>query len=250
MNTTSQSKQLMRSKCLQARTSHQSSSRGSVDTRWQQRLGEKWGLATLLLLAILAASSGPADAYEHRRNTPSLGAQLQYGYMGGDSAWPNTVRWGWGVAFKLRKYVSRQAAMGVSFEQQKFDRISTLPSFKVIGDDYADLDHLQFQTLMLDYFRYFQRMRRRTPYVVVSAGIYHPQLLYDEKNEITGTEGQHSKHPRDSFIARLGAGLEYFVNRGFSIDGSVSCYYVHTPDLPGRTFTVQMALGCELYPGR
>jgi hypothetical protein len=154
---------------------------------------------------------------------------------------------------RLRRYISRNRAWGLSFEQQRFDRRSSVPVVIAEGsdyadDDYADLDHIQFQALMLDYYLYFRRMHRRTPYLIFSAGAYRPQFLYDFADEVTGGEGQEVKYPQEGFLARVGAGLEYFISRGFSVDASVSGYLLPRGDISGRTFTAQGAIGFQLYP--
>jgi hypothetical protein len=213
-------------------------------TRWIQ-------IALLATLGLLALSTLTRDAaaYEHRRKTPSIGVQVQYGYMGGSSMWPETVRYGLGVTVSVRRYIARNQALGISFEQQKFARISSLLE-DLEDDEYGDLDHIQMQVLMLDYYLYIKRMRRETPYLVFSAGVYRPQQLYEFDDEITGSTGEEVKYPSEGFLARAGAGMEYFLSRNLSIDATVSGYLVNTPDLTGSTFTAQAAIGLQLYAGR
>lgn len=201
-------------------------------------------LIGLLLLATLALFASDARAYEHRRRTPSVGGKLQYGCMGVNSDWSDVFRWGRGCAVSIRQYVARSQAIGLSFEQQRFKRRSDLPQSSGI----RAADEIQFQTLMFDYYIYFHRMYRRTPYLVFSGGFYRPQRIY-EFTDIAGHKGSQVDYPSEGFLARIGGGLEYFVTRNFSIDATVSGYYISAPGIDGTTLTTEAALGIQLYVG-
>ncbi len=205
------------------------------------RLGMAVGLAVVLLAAIACA----AGAYEHRRGTPSVGGQLHLGVLEYDSEWGERFDLGHGGTIKLRQYVARNRAVGITFELQKFDSAPGFPA----GDESFNPDYLQMQILLVDYYLYFRRPQRRTPYVVLSAGFYRPEIV-DEITDRFGGTGEQVEHPGEGFIGRTGIGLEYFVSRTFSFDATLSGYYIHAPSRDGLTVSGMAALGIHLYTGR
>ncbi len=201
-------------------------------------LGLLWG--ALLLVP-------DAAAYEHRRGTPSFGAQVQFGMTAGDSEWKDLFDRGFGVVISVRQYIKRDRAVGLTGQQQSFDRIGGNTNVISTGTDRGSYDRLQFQLLMLDYYAYFRRMAKRTPYIVVSGGFYHPQYV-DEGRDVQGTPGEQVGFiDKDGFVLRAGGGLEYFVRRTLSIDSTLSGYFLSAPGVPGTVFTVQLGLGFHLY---
>ena len=113
-----------------------------------------------------------------------------------------------------------------------------------------DTDLLKMQTFMLDYYFYFERPLRRCYYAVISAGFYRPELVDEEQLQPDQPETVNVRYPGEDFIARLGGGTEYFISRNFSIDASISAYYIRAPQLDGLTASAQFALGVHLYAGR
>jgi hypothetical protein len=202
-----------------------------------------FGVAIALLAGTWLAQ--PAAAYEHRLNTPSVGGQLQMGDLEYDSDWGDLFAWGRGGTVRLRQYIARNRALGISFELQKFNRESGRPS----ADPAFKPDFWQAQILLIDYYFYFHRPRKRCEYIVLSPGFYRPEIV-DEEKVVGGGNTVQVVHPGENFLARLGLGMEYFVARTFSIDGSVSGYYFHAPGADGLTASVQIALGVHLYAGK
>ncbi len=204
--------------------------------------------ATLLLLGLVLLWTRPAAAYEHRRGTPSVGGQIQYGTMAGDSGWQELFDRGFGARISVRQYIARNRAIGLSAEQQTFDRKDE-DRTNIGANSYdASFDELQFQMLMLDYYLYFRRMYKRTPYLVFSGGFYRPQLIDQFKEVASGQTGEHvSFQHKEGFVLRAGAGAEWFLARTFSIDGALSAYYLSAPGVDGSVLTVQLALGVHLY---
>lgn len=202
---------------------------------------------TALLAALLALAwmAGTAGAYEHRRSTPSIGGQLQAGILGTDSEWGELFDWGRGGTVRLRQYVARNRAIGISFELQKFRRDSGKPR----ADESFNEDYFQAQLLMLDYYFYFRRPQKQCPYAVISGGFYRPEIVDEEKLTGGGSAVQ-VEHPGEGLLARLGVGLEYFVARTFSFDASLSGYYFNASSQDGLTASVQLALGVHIYTGR
>lgn len=218
----------------------------------------------LITVGILGVST--ASAYEHRRGTPSVGLQIQYGRLAGDSEIESTVpiemetgepdRRGWqdifdegdGVTVRLRRYITRDKAVGASFEQQTFLRRVDVDKSDVPGRD-ASFDEFQLQLFMLDFYQYFFREKRRTPYLVGGGGLYKPQLV-ERVKDANGIEGEHAGfNNKEGFVLRLGGGLEWFITHGFSIDGSLSGYYLSAPGRSGKALTGQASIGLHLYVG-
>jgi len=204
------------------------------------------GLATGVLWLSLALAH-PAQAYEHRRGTPSIGVQFQLGFLGYDSEWADIFQPGRGVAIRAKQYVARNQALGFSFEQQKFNESTTVP----LTDPAWQPDFLQMQILMVDYYRYFMRQKRRTPYLIASVGFYRPEIV-DEgaEDDFVPEPGQTVEHPKEGVLARLGVGLEYFIVRAISVDGTLSGYYINTPSQDGLTVSGMFALGIHIYTGK
>ncbi len=203
-----------------------------------------WGLIGAALL--VSTLAGDAAAYEHRRKTPSVGGQILYGTTAGDSDWERIFGQGMGVSFSLRQYIARDRAIGLTAEQQVFDHRTSVP----LGEDDDKADKLEFQLLMVDYYFYFRRMYRQTPYLVISAGFYRPQLIEKFKDP-SGDTGEHVNFTHnEGFLARAGIGLEHFISRNLSIDARGSGYFVNAPGVDGRLFTAQAAIGLHLYVGR
>jgi hypothetical protein len=210
------------------------------------RHGERWAAGALCGL-VIAAMAGPAQAYEHRRDTASVGIQIQYGDLERNSDWGDAFGWGRGVAIHLRNSMARNRAIGLSFEQQRFESVEPLAEDVESG---GDTDYLEMQTFLVDYFFYFERPQRRCYYAVVSAGFYRPELVDEERLQPDQPKTVNVRYPGENFLARLGGGTEYFVSRKFSVDASVSLYYIRAPKLDGLTASAQFALGVHLYAGR
>lgn len=211
------------------------------DRRRCIRRDARVSLVAATLLVVAATVAGPATAYEHRRGIPSIGAQLQRGYLGVDSDWTEVYEWARGGTIRVRQYVARNRAVGFSFEQQKFYRIKNLPQTGTWNPD-----ALQLQVLLFDYYFYFNRMRKWTHYLVLSGGGYRPEEI---ENADEG-EGLQVSYPAENLLARVGYGLERFISRTVSIDASFSCYYIHAPSIDGVTASAQLALGVHVYTGR
>ncbi|MBP7669015.1 MAG: outer membrane beta-barrel protein [Candidatus Eisenbacteria bacterium] len=204
-------------------------------------------LAACLIAVLSSIAPPPAQAYEHRRGTPSIGGQLQFGFLGINSDWADVFQPGRGVSVRVKQYISRNQALGISFEQQRFQEQSSVslvdpecPSCKP--------DYLQFQTLMVDYYFYIQRPLKRTPYVIASLGFYRPEIVQEGTEDVV-EPGQTVSYPNEGVLGRLGIGLEYFVARTFSLDATLSGYYLNARE-NGTTATTMLALGVHIYTGK
>ncbi len=202
-------------------------------------------ITVLLLLTVVGVLAPETGAFEHRRGTTSVGGQILLGALEGSSEWRNHFSDGMGVTFSLRHTFARNRAYGVTFEQQRFQRIRGLDKRTEGLAYYNDVDDLEFQSILFDYYFYYQRQSRRNPYIVAGIGMYRPQLIIEITDE-TGTTGDHAKFPDPNVIARLGFGYEYFITRNFSIDSRASGYYINGTK-GGKTVSGQIAIGIHLY---
>ena len=126
----------------------------------------------------------PASAYEHRRGTPSIGGQVHFGLLQGDSDWVDVFQPAQGLTIRVKQYVARNRAIGISFELQRFGESSTVP----LIDSSFRPDYLQMQILMFDYYFYFNRAQKRSPYLVVGGGFYRPEIVAEGVDESFGGE--------------------------------------------------------------
>ena len=216
---------------------------GAGKRGWPRAAGVAFGLA------ILWGAAAPVRAYEHRQDTPSVGVQIQYGDLEYDSEWGKTFGWGRGVSVHLRQSIARNRAIGLSFEQQRFEREIPVNENAADSECLGKADYFDWQALLLDYYVYFRRPLRRCYYAVASVGFYRPQLVDEMK-----TSGQQQIpgvcYPSENLLGRLGVGMEYFVSRKFSFDASVSGYYIRVSHQSGLTASAQFALGVHLYATR
>jgi hypothetical protein len=190
-------------------------------------------LRGLILLSLMLTLTGAGEAYEHKRNTPSVGGQGMFGYLEGDTDWRDAFSEGLGLNFSIRMNYERNRAYGLSFEQHHFDRITGLGLYEGPLSMHEATD-LEFQLLTFDFYQYFNRPQRRTYYVMGSAGFYRPQLLY-KFTDGAGVTSTQASFPGEGVCARVGVGIEYFLKRKFSIDARISGYYFHGGDITEYT---------------
>ncbi|MDM7913865.1 MAG: hypothetical protein ACE15D_05510 [Candidatus Eisenbacteria bacterium] len=209
-------------------------------------------LATpLLSIALLLAASRPASAYEHRKSTPSFGAQFGYGrIIGGDSfhvpEWPNPdgslgrdfdltdVYDTWGPSWHvgLRFVLDRNHAFGAGFDDLRYKR----------KGGYSDEERLllpgwvKFTTFHADYFLYFRRRMKITSYVQPFVGLQQRELRY---------KGSDVSTQEYRLLYGIGAGVEYFVRRSFSVDLGAKLFRLRGGD--GTTTAVQPVIGIQVY---
>lgn len=169
------------------------------------------GLGLLFALG----TAGPAWAYEQRTNTPSVGFQMGGGLMWGSDAYqfsPQTdeipydiFRGGFGLGIHIRYSLDRRSAIGATFEDLRFRTKS--------GSGYPQ-DEYQVNNFLARYYVYFARRSKISRYLVGGIGFHRPSIR----------DGDESSLPGEGFSANLGAGLEYFLTRVITIDGSIDGY--------------------------
>lgn len=204
------------------------------------------GVLTGLLLILAAAF--PANGYEQRPNTVSIGGQAGVGYMSGSGAYvwrPLTgspLNYHYGdfdigpsLGIRIRYSLDRTHAIGISWEDQRFWRRSGKPDG--VANSY------QITTFAGDYYVYFNRPGRLCQYMVIGAGLYWDTFRFDDSDS---DYGEHVKpHESPFLLANLGLGAEYFISRPFSVDLSLRGYY--TRGEGGRALSGQLQLGFQYY---
>jgi hypothetical protein len=155
-------------------------------------------LLPLVLLCFHVQQAGG----EERKGTISMGLQYQYGLLAGDSKYADTYDGGIGYAIKLKYYLGKKRAVGVSFENQYHES-------KIEPVETDDVKSLQFNITTVEYFRYFERNKSTSRYVVVGAGLCQPTALY---------KGGGPERKDDGPMITAGGGIEFFVNRSIAVD--------------------------------
>jgi hypothetical protein len=169
-----------------------------------------------------------------RPNTISLGIQGQYGATRGSSRIADGFDQGPGYAIRFRYMLSRSAALGFSFEHQRFGSIQ--PPLNVPGD-FAD-SHVVITTISGEAVLYKNRASETHPYFVIGLGYASPDVVFTDEIASRVNEG--------AFLT-AGIGFERFVRPRISIDGSIRAY----GQIANSEFTSigQVCLGIHLYPG-
>lgn len=182
----------------------------------------------------------------HRRqrpNTISLGFQGQYGVVRGNSRLADGFDHGPGYAFRFRYMLSTSAALGFSFEHQRFGSIQ--PPVNVPGE-FAD-SHVVATTVAAEAVFFIHREQELTPYFLGGFGYATPDIVFTELvgAAVQGTE--QSSRANEGVFAVVGAGVERFIRPRFSLDLSVRGFAL----VSNSEFTSmgQVSLGIHLYPG-
>jgi len=169
-----------------------------------------------------------------RPNTVSLGVQGQYGALRGNSRLADGFDQGAGYAFRFRYMLSTGAALGFSFENQRYGSINTPLNLQ---GDFAD-SHVVATTVSVEGVFYVHRERMAVPYFVGGFGYATPDVIF--------SEGQSSRVNEGMFTV-LGVGFERFIRPRFSTDISIRGFAL----VSNSQFTSmgQISLGIHLYPG-
>ena len=199
-------------------------------------VGERWNEDVARGLARQPAPTTDRSRPAIRRmrpNTISLGIQGQYGAVRGNSRVAEGFDHGPGYAFRFRYMLSAQAALGFSFEHQRYGSINTPTN----TGEFAD-SHVVITTVAVEGVFYVHREREAHPYFVGGFGIATPDVIF--------SEGQSSR-VNEGLFAVGGVGFERFVRPRFSLDFSVRGYAL----VSNAQFTSvgQVSAGIHLYPG-
>lgn len=191
------------------------------------------GLGVLLGLLLL---SGHAQGYEQRSGTLSLGVQGGAGMISSSDRFERGVTkigydsydFAGGLGIRIRYGLDRSHAVGVSFEDLRFDRKA--------GEDRDLPSQYQLNNFMIDYYVYFHRRYKLSRYVVLGAGFHRPSFRFANDENILPGEG---------LTANFGGGMEYFLRRPFALDASVRGYYLRLKG--GSAVAGELMLGVHYY---
>lgn len=180
-----------------------------------------------------------------RPNTVSLGVQGQYGALRGNSRLADGFDQGPGYAFRFRYMLSPSAALGFSFEHQRYGSINPPANLQT---EFAD-SHVVATTVSVEGIFYIHREREAVPYFVGGFGFATPDIIFSDFNGATDNEqpDDQSSRVNEGPFAVVGVGFERFVRPRFSIDASIRGYAL----VSNSQFTSmgQVSLGIHLYPG-
>lgn len=199
-------------------------------------LGERWSDDFARGLARQPAPTTDRSRPAIRRmrpNTISLGIQGQYGAVRGNSRVAEGFDHGPGYAFRFRYMLSPSAALGFSFEHQRYGSINTPTN----TGEFAD-SHVVITNVAVEGVFYVHREREAHPYFIGGFGIATPDVIF--------SEGQSSR-VNEGLFAVGGVGFERFVRPRFSLDFSIRGYAL----VSNAQFTSvgQVSAGIHLYPG-
>ena len=168
-----------------------------------------------------------------RPNTISLGIQGQYGTVKGNSRIAEGFDNGPAYAFRFRYMLSGSAALGFSFEHQRFGSINVPEN----TGEFAD-SHVVITTVSVEGVFYVGREKEGHPYFLGGFGIATPDIIFSEGQSSRANEG---------LFAVGGVGFERFLRPRFSLDFSIRGYAL----VSNAQFTSvgEIGAGIHLYPG-
>jgi len=209
----------------------------------------KWkGIAMGFLAGCLVGGVLPAAAQESsetapppsgfqprivREGTLSLGAQAGYGSFIVSNGFGRDFNTGLDLAVRVRYRTSRDQALGVSFEAQRYDA-------KKDPADPFDPKWLQCVTTTVEYYQYFNVRKRAPQYLLAGAGLLQ---THEELND-----GE-TDFPGDGGVITAGGGTEYWWKRVVSIDLSLR-YYAMIRNHEHLAHAVQVAGGFHFYTSK
>jgi len=161
-----------------------------------------------------------AFGYEQREGTFSFGVQGQLNGLlsaSGDEYEPFSLANGSGLdamkaglAVRIRIAIDRQSAFGFGFEAIGYERATStddLADFEVTARDTAASMHIS--AVSGEYYRYFHRKAKQTPYLVGGIGWFRPEVRF---REIA------TRFPGSGVMLSFGGGLEHFFAPSVSLD--------------------------------
>lgn len=187
--------------------------------------------AGAVLAALVAASfAAPAGAEfaprPVREGTLSFGLYgMAGGLVGGDMA--ETYDYGPGLGVRLRYRTSRESALGLTFESQRYDAKQA----PVTPDD---PEWIRTVNAVLEYQHYFRVQKRGTRYLTAGVGLVQLRRKL-ETEEID--------FPGDGAVFVLGAGTEIWWGRSVTVDLGLRYNGILRDDAGQTQFTHAIALG-------
>lgn len=194
-----------------------------------------WGFESYARQPAPAPATPTALKRRLRSGTISLGVQGQYGGIAGSSELERHFDLGPGYGVRFRYQLSRESALGFSFEHQRYEPVSVLAPVTTV---FASDSTLVITTVAAEGMAYFHRDRETVPYLLGGFGFASPDVRYHDAGTRRVNEGP--------FLV-LGGGFEHFLRERFSIDATLRGFgQIGNSEL---TLAAQIALGIHLYPG-
>jgi len=201
-------------------------------------------------LLALTLASDPGQAYEQRTGTFSAGLQGHVSSIFAAHDSYGAFRWrgnpfngesikgpAAGLAVRFRISLDRTSAIGLSFEALDFKRSlprTELADFEIVVQD--TVTKLHASAVSFDYYRYFRRKAKTTPYAVGGIGFYRPERRFGEIQTKILTSG---------LLLTLGGGLEHFFSRNLSLEPSLRFFALrHDGGISGAA---ELAVGVRFY---
>jgi opacity protein-like surface antigen len=179
-----------------------------------------------------APAEGATSAFRPRlvrQGTIALTGMASYGTLLESGRYGQTFNSGIGLGFGLRYRTSYEAAVGVSFESQRFDA-------RAPGDSAAAAVRLNLVVTSLDYYRFFSHRSRVPRYLVLGVGLVQARQ--------TDADGE-LEYPGDGGMFKVGGGIEYWMSRSLTADLNVRYNGVFSNSRLDHDF--QIGLGLNFY---
>ena len=210
-------------------------------TAWL-RLGRSRRAATAsaLLLSVLAASAPPAAAEfaprPVREGTLSFGLVGQGGALLGGGDLAEVYDFGPGLGVRLRYRTSRDAALGLTFEAQRFNA-------KQAPQTPDDPEWIRSVNAIFEYYKYFRVQQRSPRYLNFGVGLMQLRRRL---------ETEEVDFPGDGAIFVVGGGTEIWWSRVLSVDLNLR-YNGMLRGVEGSsqyTHAATLSLGFQFYTSR
>jgi hypothetical protein len=193
-------------------------------------------LFALVFVCMATASACVAGPIFEEKGTLTVGFHGQYGLLVGDAPSADHFDNGAGYGVRLRYYLGRNRAMGVSLDRQTFSGVAS-------GSLTQRPEEMNVAVMTVDYLWYFDRKSSLTRYITAGAGIHHPSRDYSEYSNNSWVS--YSDVGPDGIVLCVGAGLEHFFHRVAALDFSARAYGLFAQG--GALGSVEVAVGMNFY---
>jgi len=200
-------------------------------------------IPVLIALALTLFGAGIAEAkiivVPPRPGQLGVGIMGQYGSFLSSGGLGSEFGQGGGLSVRLRYRLKYERAIGLSFEQQKFDVRTPVDSLDLLGNNFAD----RTLTMMMSSFEFYQLFgtrTRTTKMLSAGFGLCQPQKkLADGEVKLGGNDVQ------DGMFLSVGAGIERFLYQSLGLDMSV--HYQTVFQNGSTNHDLQAAVGLIFY---
>lgn len=191
--------------------------------------------ASLVALALVPAVPQASSIVLPRAGQVGVGIQGGYGTLLKSGDLGKDFGHGPTLAIRLRYRLRYERAIGLSFENHRFD--IRVPELKDPTDSLlAGRSHANVILSGFDFYQMFQTRTRTPKMLVLGGGFAQPSARTIDKETIFIADG--------AFLT-AGMGLEHFFFRSWAVDLSARYVALFLPD--GRSHDLQAALGVIFY---